>query len=401
MGEQSDTTRTTGSDGRPTAGRGAGPGVPAATLTRAAPEQDARTRWHLAARVLLTAAVFGAGVYMLSNYLRALVWALILAVALWPLFQRTAARVPVRLRREALPALFTLVVALVFILPLVLLAVEAAREAHGVLDYARQAEQTGIPVPDAVSRLPSKLAAPVSDWWNANLARSGWAKDLADRFDTAANRERGVGIGRDAVHRTVLFGFALLALFFLLRDGDTVERQCLSASDRVLGPRGERIGRQVVASIHGTVNGLVLVGLGEGVVLGVVYVLAGVPHAVLFGAFTAVAAMVPFAAAVAFCLAALAALAAGKAVGAVVIVAAGFVTTFSADHFVRPSLIGGATKLPFLWVLLGILAGVETFELLGLFLGPAIMAAAIMLWREVADDGGRAALASGEAATTR
>jgi predicted PurR-regulated permease PerM len=56
--------------------------------------------------------------------------------------------------------------------------------------------------------------------------------------------------------------------------------------------------------------------------------------------------------------------------------------TFGADHFVRPVLIGGATKLPFLWVLLGILGGVEVWGLLGLFLGPAIMAALMMLWRE-------------------
>jgi predicted PurR-regulated permease PerM len=45
-------------------------------------------------------------------------------------------------------------------------------------------------------------------------------------------------------------------------------------------------------------------------------------------------------------------------------------------------LIGGATRLPFLWVLLGILGGVETWGLLGLFLGPAIMAVLIVLWRE-------------------
>ena len=65
------------------------------------------------------------------------------------------------------------------------------------------------------------------------------------------------------------------------------------------------------------------------------------------------------------------------------IVALGFVVLFIADHFLRPIMIGGATKLPFLWVLLGILGGVETLGLLGLFLGPAIMAALVLLWREV------------------
>ncbi len=48
----------------------------------------------------------------------------------------------------------------------------------------------------------------------------------------------------------------------------------------------------MTASVHGTVDGLVLVGLGEGVLLGIVYYFAGVPHPVLFGALTAVAAMI-------------------------------------------------------------------------------------------------------------
>jgi len=38
--------------------------------------------------------------------------------------------------------------------------------------------------------------------------------------------------------------------------------------------------------------------------------------------------------------------------------------------------------LPFLWVLLGILGGLETFGIVGLFLGPAVMAALISLWRD-------------------
>ncbi|SNS50245.1 protein of unknown function DUF20 [Noviherbaspirillum humi] len=60
---------------------------------------------------------------------------------------------------------------------------------------------------------------------------------------------------------------------------------------------------------------------------------------------------------------------------------------FAADHFVRPNLIGNATRLPFLAVLFGILGGVETFGLVRLFIGPAIMALAITLWREASSAG--------------
>ena len=342
-------------------------------------------QWRTAARTLLVLALVGLGLYILDNYLRALVWAVVLAIAIWPLFQRTRLRMPT-LPKDVLPIVFTIIVGAVFLLPFALLAIEAIREAHQIVDFAKQAEQNGVPVPDFVSHLPYG-AKPVTDWWNANLAHAGWLKETAQRIDTESNREIGRNVGKEALHRAVLFGFCLLTLFFLFRSGESIVAQCLVASERLFGSRGERVGRQMVASVHGTVNGLILVGIGEGVVLGVVYFFTHVPHPILFGALTAVAAMIPFAAAIAFLLAALLALSAGGAVPAIIIVVAGFVVTFTADHFVRPSLIGGSTKLPFLWVLLGILGGVETFGLLGLFLGPATMAALILLWRDFTEPG--------------
>ena len=355
---------------------------------------DARQGLRLLARVLLAAAMLALGLYVLWNYVRALVWAAVLAIALWPLFERARRHVPRRLSGEVLPLLFTAVVGLVFLLPFVLLTLEAVREAHQLVSYGKQVEQSGVPVPDFVTHLPYG-AKQVSDWWNANLAHAGWYQDILHRVDTNSNRELGRNIGEQAVRRVVLFAFSLLTLFFLFKEGDTVIRQSMTASGKMFGARGERVGRQIVASVHGTVNGLVLVGIGEGVLLGVVYAVARVPHPILFGALTAVAAMIPFAAAIPFCLAALLLVAGGKVVTAIVVVAAGFLTTFTADHFVRPKLIGGATELPFLWVLLGILGGVESFGLLGLFVGPATMAALILLWREFTQAPGAAGAEAG------
>jgi predicted PurR-regulated permease PerM len=160
------------------------------------------------------------------------------------------------------------------------------------------------------------------------------------------------------------------------------------ASRRLFGPGGERIGEQMVASVHGTVDGLVLVGLGEGVLLGIAYAFAGVPHPTLLGLLTAIAAMIPFGAPLLFGIAALLLLAQGSMLAAIAVFGFGMVVSFAADHFVRPTLIGGTTRLPFIWVLLGILGGVGEWGLLGLFVGPALMAALILLWREGTADAG-------------
>ena len=52
------------------------------------------------------------------------------------------------------------------------------------------------------------------------------------------------------------------------------------------------------------------------------------------------------------------------------------------DNFVWPTLVGGAARLPFLFAFVGIFGGLATFGLVGLFLGPVIMAALLTIWRE-------------------
>jgi predicted PurR-regulated permease PerM len=357
--------------------------------SRELPPQE-RARSQGAARVLLVLALSALGLWILHEFLPALAWAVVLAIALWPVYTRLEHRFPPGKHNILLPTLMTVAVALVFLAPLAILGIQAAREAHDVAEFVRNAEANGIPAPDFLQHLP--YGAPqATAWWNDNLGHAQAGSDLLRRFENNSVIGASRNVGREIVHRIVLFGFSLVALFFLFRDWRTVRDQSLTACHRLFGPRGERVARQMVASVHGTVDGLVLVGLGEGFVLGIVYYFAGVPHPVLLGAFTAVAAMIPFGAAVAIAIAALLLVAAGSATAALVVAAAGLVVTFVADHFIRPALIGGTTKLPFLWVLLGILGGVETFGLLGLFVGPAVMAALVLLWREFTEGHDRTA----------
>jgi predicted PurR-regulated permease PerM len=347
------------------------------------PRLEAPSRRQSAAWLLLCTMLVGAGLYILANYLRALAWALILAVALWPFYERVRRQSSPAVAKEVLPILFTALVGSTVIVPFATLTVDIIREFREIVDYGRSLEESGIPVPGFITRLPYG-GQWVADWWHEHLSHAGWAKEILRQMNTSsAARELAANLGANAVHRVVLFGVCLLTLFFLFRNGEIISMQCRTALQKLFGERGERIALQMVASVHGTVNGLVFVAIGEGVLLGAVYFFTKLPHPIMFGVATAIAAMIPFAAAFAVGLAALVLLGSGGVGPAITVVLAGFAVIFIADHFVRPKLIGGATKLPFLWVLLGILGGIESFQLLGLFLGPAIMAALMLLWREL------------------
>jgi predicted PurR-regulated permease PerM len=280
-----------------------------------------------------------------------------------------------------MPILFTLAVALIFIGPLTMVGIQLAHETHAAAEWLRGVEQNGIPEPDVIRNMPF-LQNQTAEWWRRNLSDPGSAHELVERLTRGHMMDVSRLVVIQLARRLTLFAFTLLTLFFLFRNGQSVVRQARRAVNRLFGPGGERVAVRMVDSVHGTVDGLVLVGLGVGVILGIVYIFAGVPEPVLFGMVTAVAAMIPLAAPVVFSIAALMLAAQGAIAWAIAVFASGVVVTFVADHFIRPALIGGTTKLPFIWVLLGILGGVESWGLIGLFLGPAVIAALYLLWRE-------------------
>jgi predicted PurR-regulated permease PerM len=112
-------------------------------------------------------------------------------------------------------------------------------------------------------------------------------------------------------------------------------------------------------------------------------VLAGVPDPALFTILTTAFAMLPFGAWAAFTAAALALLATGgSGFAAAGVFGWGAIVMAAGDHFIWPLLVGGAARLPFLLAFIGIFGGLASYGLIGLFLGPVIMAAALTVWRE-------------------
>ena len=338
-----------------------------------------------AARLALVGALLLVGLWVAHGFVPALLWAVVLTIAVDPLHLKLRAWMK-GTHRIVIPLIITLIAALVVLVPLGFGITQALREAHDISSWIGQAQAQGVPVPDWVARLPFGADA-VRDWWQTHLARPEDAAEQLRMLSGGAWLANSRAIGANVAHRGVVFGFTLLTLFFVLRDRDALLEQGRRAVLKLFGPAGERVGTQAIRSVRGTIDGLVLVGLGVGALMAIVYLVAGVPHPLLLGAATAIAAMIPFGAPLIFALAAVLLLLQGSVVGAVVVVAIGAAIIFVADHFIRPAMIGGATQLPFLWVLIGILGGVETLGLLGLFIGPAVMAVLVMLWREFLANG--------------
>lgn len=115
-------------------------------------------------------------------------------------------------------------------------------------------------------------------------------------------------------------------------------------------------------------NGTVAAAIVKGAVIGIAYVLTGVPHLSLFAVLTMALTMVS--------------LKGGTSLSAAGLFGFGTAVLPIDDNFVQPALIGGTAQLPFLLVLIGILGGIESFGLVGLFLRASDHGGSLTVWRE-------------------
>src|SRR5829696_80720 len=344
-------------------------------------------------RVALAVTLFLLGLWIARDFLVTLGWAVIIAITTWPLYTRWVVYFSDRRRRTLAPLLFTLLTGIALLAPLALIAVEVGGEGRAILEWLNRAKESGLPAPAWLVQVPL-VGAQAAEWWRAHLSDPAAAGDMLGSIDKNTLTAWTSSLGTQLAHRLLLVLVTFMALFFLLRDGEWLGDRLLAALTRGFGNPGERLTEKMIRAVRGTVNGTVLVALGEGALIGLGYVVAGVPHAVLFGVLTAMVAMLPFGAWLAFSAASLVLLLQGGSVLASAgLFGFGAAVMLVGDNFVQPGLIGGAARLPFLWALIGIFGGLQTFGLIGLFLGPVVMAGILTICREWIDPAGDVARA--------
>jgi predicted PurR-regulated permease PerM len=344
------------------------------------PQSGRQKAQKIGLQVLYVALVLLA-LWIVRSFIPAVVWAVVIAIALWPVLKRVESHNLFQGRTTIIAFVFTAAVSLLVVLPIGLGIAQALSEAHDLLAWFRDAQENGIPVPDFVSHLPFGVAQ-ITAWWQTNLELPLRGSAAMKGLHSEAVLTFGRHFGARAAHVLVVFAFMLVTLFMILQAGPKLSGTLLTGVGRAFGADGAQLIQRMANAVRSTVTGLVVVGLGEGALLGIIYAVLGVPHAALLGLVTAVAAMLPFCAPVVFCGAALWLFTEGSVAAALGLAVVGFVVVFVAEHFVRPVLIGGSTRLPFLLVLFGILGGAETFGLLGLFIGPALMTVLMVLWND-------------------
>lgn len=331
--------------------------------------------------ITFTVLVVSMAAFVAHRFMVPLVWAGIIAIASWPIFKKIESFF--RHRRTLSAAVLTIFITLVVAIPLLWLTLVAIQEAKIFVRFVMVANTKGLTAPTWLADVP-RFGGYLTKQWNDFI---GGPQGIANILSQSQSSIKTFSdflklVGLQLANRTMIFGFAVLCLFFFYRDGEHLAAQIDALGDYCLKDRWSLYAHQLPGAINATVNGVVLVGIAVGVIMGIAYGIVGVPLAAFLGALTAVLAMIPFGAPLIFVIAAMILVIKSSFISAIVLLAIGTLVMFIADHVVRPALIGGQTQLHFLAVLFGILGGVETLGIVGLFIGPVVMVLFATLWAE-------------------
>ena len=333
--------------------------------------------------LVLTFIILLATYAITRRYLIPIVWAGVVVIASWPLYQHWVTLLKTRTTWAALS--FTFFILLIILVPLTWIIVILIGEAQNASAYLILHNSSGISAPIWLSHLPI-IGNRLVNQWNLYLAQPKFIQHFATLFHQHYQTFGGYlkVISSKTLYHSVSFIFCMLTLFFFFRDGPSIATQINNIGNNILPKRWNHYFQNLPTAIRGVVNGTVLSGLGVGIVMSLCYALTNLPFPALFGLATAFFAMIPFGLAIILLIAVITLLIKSSYLAAITILVIGIIVNFISDHIIKPKMISSAIELPFLMILIGIIGGIETLGLIGLFLGPIIMVMFYKLFIEYA-----------------
>lgn len=312
--------------------------------------------------------------WILKPFLPALIWATMVAVATWPMMLAVQARL---WRRRWLAVLvMTVGMLLVFVIPFSLAIGTLVAHTDDITGWVKSVDVHALETPpDWVARIPV----------GGGQLDSAW-RDIASTADLGGKvAPYAAALGTWFLGQ--LGGFGAVLLQFLLTvgitallyaKGEIAARGVLRCARRIGGDRGE--GAVVLASqaIRGVALGVVVTALAQSILGGIGLAIVGVPYAAVLTAVMFMLAVAQIGAGPVLACAVIWVFWKGDTGWGIALLVWTIIVT-GMDNVLRPILIRKGADLPLILIFVGVIGGLISFGLVGLFIGPIVLAVSYTL----------------------
>lgn len=310
---------------------------------------------------------------MLRPFVNVLAWAAVLVIFFYPVHRRLVARTHRPATSALLSSLFVIVVIL---LPLALITFAVINEMAGVLQNVQASAATlfspGSPV-------MGRLIAWLGQYVNVEQLYS--QQFLVDRLKGLSGTIMGSTLGfvGGLVGVIVQVFFVIFTMYYLFRDGDKIMR-ALPEMLPLERDQSEAIFSRTGEVISASLYGVLVIAMIQGALGGLAFWALGLPSAIVWAVVMTFLSMIPMAGSFfVWAPAAIYLAATGHWVKALLLVAWGTLVIGTIDNFLRPKLVGERTKLHELLIFFSVLGGLNVFGVLGIVLGPVVVAITLAL----------------------
>lgn len=307
------------------------------------------------------------------------IWAAIWAYTTFPLYRFFHQKV--RLSPTISALIMTAGVSLMIGIPLVIGVFFLQQEVIGFYGMTVHRLQAGyIDLPRSIKELPVIGQQIKNLLWEIN--KDPEASMLAVRTWVQSHLYYGKMAFDVVLKNLTRLGMALMTLFFFYRDGTNLIRQVRQAMRNIIGDRIDHYIDSVGATTQAVIYGIGLTALAQALLAGIGYFVAGAPNPILLTLITFMVALIPFGTPFAWGAVVLWLLSQGHTTEGIGLGIWGACVISWVDNLIRPIVISGATKIPFIIIFIGVIGGLTAFGFVGLFIGPVLLAIALAVWRE-------------------
>jgi predicted PurR-regulated permease PerM len=335
--------------------------------------REQRFEARVLALLLATAVALYLCWLMLQPFVNVLAWAAVLVIFFYPVHSRLVRRT----QRPATSALLSsLFVIIVILLPLTLITLAVVKEMSGVLQNlqanAAMLLNTNSPV---TGRFIGWLGHYV------NLDQLSSQDFLLERLRGLSGTIAGSTLGfvGGLVGAIVQVFFVIFTMYYLFRDGERIMR-ALPEMLPLERAQSEAIFARTRDVISASLYGVLVIAMIQGALGGLAFWALGLPSAIVWAVVMTFLSMIPMAGSFFVWVPAAIYLGiTGHWGKALILVAWGSLVIGTVDNFLRPKLVGERTRLHELFIFFSVLGGLKVFGVLGIVLGPVVLAITLAL----------------------
>ncbi|MEN6586904.1 MAG: AI-2E family transporter [Sulfuricella sp.] len=337
-------------------------------------------RFEIYAQLAAVIILVGGCLLVLRPFMTAMLFAAVVCVSTWPMYQWLLGKLKYRQSLAALSMTLSLIV--VVILPLALVAYNLADNVSAFYDAVKESIDVGPPEPPTwLTGLPL-VGGPIEEYWRNIVSSQEEMLALAKRMLEPARNfllASGMVLGQGVMEMSL----AAFISFFFYRDGEALIRSIGAGMNRLAGDQAANMLAIVNGTVRGVAYGLLGTALAQGIVATIGFAIAGVPAALLLGVATFLLSLIPVGPPLVWGGATIWLFQQGETGWAIFMLLWGVFLISSVDNIIKPLLISRGSSLPFLLVMLGVMGGVLAFGFVGIFIGPTLLAVGFSLMRKL------------------